>query len=61
MGKNLIEKILETHLITGQIRQGETIGISIDQTLMQDATGTMAALQFEALSIPRVKTKLSVA
>jgi len=61
MVKNLIEKILETHLITGQIRQGETIGISIDQTLMQDATGTMAALQFEALSIPRVKTKLSVA
>jgi aconitate hydratase len=61
MGKNLIEKILETHLITGQIRQGETIGISVDQTLMQDATGTMAALQFEALSIPRVKTKLSVA
>src|SRR4030043_1305074 len=61
MGKNLIEKILETHLITGQIRQGETIGISVDQTLMQDATGTMAALQFEALSIPRVKTKFSVA
>ncbi|HVP77122.1 MAG TPA: aconitate hydratase [Thermodesulfobacteriota bacterium] len=61
MGRNLIEKILETHLITGQIRQGETIGISIDQTLVQDATGTMAALQFEALSIPRVKTKLSVA
>ncbi len=61
MGKNLIEKILETHLITGQIRQGETIGISVDQTLIQDATGTMAALQFEALSIPRVKTKLSVA
>jgi aconitate hydratase len=61
MGKNLIEKILETHLIAGQIRQGETIGISIDQTLIQDATGTMAALQFEALSIPRVKTRLSVA
>jgi aconitate hydratase len=61
MGKNLIEKILDTHLITGQIRQGETIGISIDQTLIPDATGTMAALQFEALSIPRVKTKLSIA
>jgi aconitate hydratase len=61
MGKNLVEKILDTHLITGQIRQGETIGISIDQTLIHDATGTMAALQFEALSIPRVKTKLSVA
>ena len=61
MGKNLIEKILDTHLITGQVRQGETLGISIDQTLIQDATGTMAALQFEALSIPRIKTKLSVA
>jgi aconitate hydratase len=61
MGKNLIEKIVDTHLISGQIRQGETIGISIDQTLIHDATGTMAALQFEALSIPRVKTKLSIA
>ncbi|HUL30891.1 MAG TPA: aconitate hydratase [Thermodesulfobacteriota bacterium] len=61
MGKNLIEKILDTHLISGRNRQGENIGISIDQTLIQDATGTMAALQFEALSIPRVKTKLSVA
>jgi aconitate hydratase len=61
MGKNLIEKILDAHLISGQIRQGETIGISVDQTLIHDATGTMAALQFEALSIPRIKTKLSVA
>ncbi len=60
MGQNLIEKILDTHSVSGQIRQGETIGISVDQTLIQDATGTMAALQFEALSIPRVKTKLSV-
>ena len=61
MGKNLVEKILSSHLVSGQIRQGETIGISIDQTLFHDATGTMAALQFEALSLPRVKTKLSVA
>lgn len=61
MGKNLVEKILGSHLITGQIRQGETIGICVDQTLIHDATGTMAALQFEALSIPRVKTELSVA
>ena len=61
MGKNLIEKILDTHLTSGRIRQGETIAISVDQTLIQDATGTMAALQFEALSIPWVKTKLSVA
>ena len=61
MGKNLVEKILNSHLISGRVRPGETIGISIDQTLIQDATGTMAALQFEALSIPWVKTKLSVA
>ncbi len=61
MGKNLIEKILETHLVTGQIYQSETIGVSVDQTLIHDATGTMAALQFETLSIPRVKSKLSVA
>jgi len=61
MGKNLVEKILDSHLISGRVRPGETIGISIDQTLIQDATGTMAALQFEALSIPWVKTKLSVA
>ena len=61
MGRNLLEKILGTHLISGQIRQGETVTLSIDQTLIHDATGTMAALQFEALSLPRVKTKLSVA
>jgi aconitate hydratase len=61
MGKNLLEKILGTHLISGQIRQGETVTLSVDQTLIHDATGTMAALQFEALSLSRVKTKLSVA
>ena len=61
MGQNLVEKILNQHLMSGEIRDGETIGISIDQTLFHDATGTMAALQFEALSLPRVKTKLSVA
>jgi aconitate hydratase len=61
MGKNLLEKILSTHLISGQIRQGVTVTLSIDQTLIHDATGTLAALQFEALSLPRVKTKLSVA
>jgi aconitate hydratase len=61
MGKNLLEKILGTHLISGQIREGETIAVSVDQTLIHDATGTLAALQFEALSLPRIKTKLSVA
>jgi aconitate hydratase len=61
MGKNLVEKILATHVVSGRISQGETITISVDQTLFHDATGTMAALQFDALSLPRVKTKLSVA
>lgn len=61
MGKNLTEKILDSHLVSGEVRQGETITISVDQTLFHDATGTMAALQFEALSLPRVKTELSVA
>jgi aconitate hydratase len=60
MGENLIQKILNTHLVLGQLVPGETIAISIDQTLFHDATGTMAALQFEALSLPRIKTKLSV-
>lgn len=60
MGKNLVEKILESHLVSGKLKPNEDIAIRIDQTLMQDATGTMAALQFEALDIPRVKTKLSV-
>ncbi len=61
MGKNLTEKILDSHLVSGEVRRGETITISVDQTLFHDATGTMAALQFEALSLPRVKTELSVA
>ncbi len=60
MGKNLVEKIITRHLISGNLLPGEEIGISIDQTLTQDATGTMAYLQFEALSVPKVKTELSV-
>jgi aconitate hydratase len=60
MGDNLTKKILKSHLITGQVGSGEEIGIRIDQTLTQDATGTMAYLQFEAINIPRVKTELSV-
>ncbi|MCX8117002.1 MAG: aconitate hydratase [Desulfobacterota bacterium] len=60
MGKNLVHKILESHLVLGTLKAGEEIAISIDQTLTQDATGTMAYLQFEALGIPKVKTKLSV-
>ncbi len=60
MGKNLVEKILAQHLVAGNLIGGEEIGIHIDQTLTQDATGTMAYLQFEAMKVPRVKTELSV-
>jgi aconitate hydratase len=60
MGKNLVQKIFETHLVSGRLEPHKDIAIVIDQTLTQDATGTMAYLQFEALGIPRVKTKLSV-
>lgn len=61
MGETLLKKILNAHLISGELREGELIAISVDQTLFHDATGTMAALQFEAIGLPRVKTKLSVA
>jgi predicted aconitate hydratase len=60
MGKNLIFKILENHLVEGRLDPGSEIAIRIDQTLTQDATGTMAYLQFEAMDVPRVKTELSV-
>jgi len=60
MGKTLTEKILEKHLTGGAYVPGEEIAIRIDQTLTQDATGTMAYLQFESMNIPRVRTELSV-
>lgn len=60
MGKNLVQKILQAHLVSGELKTGSEISISIDQTLTQDATGTMVYLQFESIGIPRVKTKLSV-
>jgi aconitate hydratase len=60
MGKSLTQKIIEEHLVSGEPKAGTEIGIRIDQTLTQDATGTMAYLQFEAMGIPRVRTKLSV-
>ncbi|HSQ78002.1 MAG TPA: aconitase family protein, partial [Nitrospirota bacterium] len=60
MGKNLVYKILEAHLVEGRLEAGTEIAIRIDQTLTQDATGTMAYLQFEAMGVPRVKTELSV-
>lgn len=61
MGMNLAQKIIRTHLVSGEMAAGKEISIRIDQTLTQDSTGTMAYLQFEAIGIPRVKTKKSVA
>lgn len=61
MGLNLAQKIINEHLISGEMIPGTEISIRIDQTLTQDSTGTMAYLQFEAIGIPRVKTKKSVA
>ena len=61
MGLTLTEKILKTHLVDGEFVKGSEIGIKIDQTLTQDATGTMAYLEFEAMGIPRVQTERSVA
>lgn len=60
MGKTIPEKIIEAHLTSGRCQPGAEIGIRIDQTLTQDATGTMAYLQFESMNIPRVRTELSV-
>ena len=61
MGLTLTEKILKAHLVDGEMVKGQEIGIKIDQTLTQDATGTMAYLEFEAMGVPRVKTERSVA
>jgi len=60
MGENLTRKILRAHLVSGEMVPGKEIALRIDQTLTQDATGTMAYLQFEAMGIPRVKTEVSV-
>jgi len=60
MGKNVVQKILDAHIIEGKAEAGQEVGIRIDQTLTQDATGTMAYLQFEALGFDKVKTELSV-
>ena len=61
MGLTLTEKILKAHLVEGEMKKGTEIGIRIDQTLTQDATGTMAYLEFEAMGVPRVRTERSVA
>ena len=60
MRLNIAKKILKNHLVAGEMKTSEMISIRIDQTLTQDATGTMAYLQFEAMNIDRVKTELSV-
>ncbi len=57
---NITQKIIKNHLISGEMKAGEKIAIKIDQTLTQDATGTMAYLQFEALGVQKVQTELSV-
>jgi aconitate hydratase len=61
MGKNMVQKIMDAHLVSGMLNPGNEVGITVDHTLIQDATGTMALLQFEAMGIPRVRTKRSVA
>ncbi len=58
--KSIAQKIIDSHYLSGEKKPGHEIAISIDQTLTQDATGTMAYLQFEAIGVPRVKTQLSV-
>lgn len=60
MALNLTQKIIKAHLVEGKMEPGTEIAIKIDQTLTQDATGTMAYLEFEAIGIPRVKTEVSV-
>ena len=61
MGLTIAQKIIKNHLISGEMKVGEEIALRIDQTLTQDATGTMAYLEFESIGIERVRTKLSVA
>ncbi|MBR2539806.1 MAG: aconitate hydratase [Mogibacterium sp.] len=61
MGRTIAEKIIQDHLLSGEMKPGHEIGLRIDQTLTQDATGTMAYLEFESMGIPRVKTERSVA
>lgn len=60
MGYTLAEKIIKEHLVEGEMTPGTEIGIRVDQTLTQDATGTLVYLEFESLGIPRVRTELSV-
>ncbi len=59
MAQNVTQKLIESHLVAGEMMPGEEIALKIDQTLTQDATGTMVMLEFEAMGLPRVKTELS--
>ena len=61
MGCNIAQKLIKSHLVSGEMIAGKEISIKIDQTLTQDATGTVAYLQFEAMGVDRVKTEKSVA
>ena len=61
MGLTLAEKILKAHVVDGDFVKGQEIGLKIDQTLTQDATGTMAYIEFEAMGIDQVRTERSVA
>ena len=56
MGLTLAQKIIKNHIVSGEMTVGSEIGLKIDQTLTQDATGTMAYLEFEAMGVPRVTT-----
>jgi len=60
VGRNIVQKIIDAHYVAGEKKPGKEVAIRIDQTLTQDATGTMAYLQFEAMGVPRVKTEVSV-
>ena len=61
MGYTLAQKIIKEHLVSGSMETGSEAALKIDQTLTQDATGTMAYLEFETMGVPRVRTELSVA
>src|SRR4029434_10441723 len=60
MRQNVSQKLVASHLVSGRMKAGEEIALKIDQTLTQDATGTLALLEFEAMGLPRVRTEVSV-
>jgi len=60
MGRNIVEKIFGSHLAYGEMKAGSPVGLKVDQVYTQDATGTMAWLQFEAMGLDRVKVPLAV-